>query len=218
MIDQFFGEKTYAQHGDDLMALNIFKLIGLEKPTYLDIGAHHPFNISNTALLYERGSKGVCVEANPNLIQSFQAARPMDIILNLGVAGTNSVMNFYMIDSHSGRNTFSQKEALKFIGEHPQFKITEKKQIEVVTINHIVERYCYGGYPDFLSIDAEGMDEEIIMSADFSKVRPKVICVETRPENSASIKHQLKKFDFFPYCRMISNLFFVEEKFRERLY
>jgi len=62
--DQWFGGRTYAQHGDDLAVLNIFKRLGIEKPSYLDVGAYHPFDLSNTALLYERGSRGIVVEPN----------------------------------------------------------------------------------------------------------------------------------------------------------
>jgi hypothetical protein len=62
--DQWFGGRTYAQHGDDLAVLNIFKRLGIERPSYLDVGAYHPFDLSNTALLYERGSRGINVEPN----------------------------------------------------------------------------------------------------------------------------------------------------------
>ena len=67
--DQAFGPLTYAQFGEDLILANAFALRGIEKPSFLDIGAHHPVHCSNTALLYARGARGVCVEANPNLIK-----------------------------------------------------------------------------------------------------------------------------------------------------
>ena len=77
--DQLYGSRTYAQHGDDLAILNIFDMIGITRPSYLDIGAHDPFKISNTALLYLRGSRGINVEANPRLIEAFRVQRPDDV-------------------------------------------------------------------------------------------------------------------------------------------
>jgi hypothetical protein len=55
---QWYGGRTYAQHGDDLAIINLFNCLRIRQPSYLDIGAHHPFHLSNTALLYQRGSAG----------------------------------------------------------------------------------------------------------------------------------------------------------------
>ena len=59
--DQRFGPQTYAQGGEDLVLLNIFARLGIARPTWLDIGAHHPWRISNTALLYARGWRSRCI-------------------------------------------------------------------------------------------------------------------------------------------------------------
>ena len=37
--DQWYGCKTYSQHGEDLVFLNIFRLIGVKKISWLDMGA-----------------------------------------------------------------------------------------------------------------------------------------------------------------------------------
>ncbi len=83
--DQAFGDKTYSQFGEDLILLNVFHKLGIEKGKYFDVGAHNPWNISNTALLYERGWRGVCVEAHTNQIGGFEFARPEDNLMNVGV-------------------------------------------------------------------------------------------------------------------------------------
>src|SRR5579871_5884717 len=62
---QIFGHLTYSQHGEDMIFANIFHIIGIEKPSYMDIGAYHPINISNTAYFYAKGSRGVNIDANP---------------------------------------------------------------------------------------------------------------------------------------------------------
>ncbi len=86
--DQAFGHISYSQHGEDLFLLNIFRLIGIETPSYLDLGAHHPWHISNTALMYHRGSRGVNVEANPILFEAFLTERPLDKNVNMGVVSS----------------------------------------------------------------------------------------------------------------------------------
>ncbi len=219
--DQEFGGRTYAQHGDDLIVACIFHSIGLARPTYLDIGAHHPKNISNTALFYKRGSRGINVEPNPNLFEKFVEARHDDINLNVGVAQSSGVLNFYMIDEFSGRNTFSLEAAQAFVRDNPQFSIRETLEIPVVTINEIVNIYSNGIYPDFLSLDVEGFDEQIIESADFSRSQPKVICIEIDNScgNSAAgrIKSLIESRGYECIIRAVSNLIFVDSRYSDKV-
>src|ERR1035437_2058923 len=77
--------KSYSQCGDDLNIDYVFRWRGIAHPSYIDIGANHPYSISNTAIFYENGCRGINVEANPQLIFVFQAARPDDINLNVGI-------------------------------------------------------------------------------------------------------------------------------------
>lgn len=170
--DQAFGDKTYSQFGEDLILLNLFHSIGIEKGKYFDVGAHHPFNISNTALLYNRGWRGVCIEANPNNISMFEAVRPEDNILNIGIGSEIGVMPFYMIDDHSGRNSFNKDTVDKFVKDYPQFSVTAVKNIPVVTIDSLFKSMFV---PDLLCIDIEGLDYSVLYTME---ARPKVICVE----------------------------------------
>ena len=100
------------------MIINIFNNLGIEKFTYLDIGAHHPYNISNTALLYKYGYHGINVEANPNLIEAFFRERPLDKNVNVGIGTKSGEMPFYMIDGFSGRNSFDKKVVEKWLVEN----------------------------------------------------------------------------------------------------
>ena len=170
--DQAFGDKTYAQFGEDLVLLNVAQSLGIEKGRYFDVGAHHPFNISNTALLYERGWRGVCIEANPNLIGDFAHHRPEDNILNVGIGTAPGIMPFYMIDDYSGRNSFNLETAQQFVRDYPNFQISTTKEIPVVTLDSLF-RSLY--LPDLLCIDIEGLDYAVL---DGMEARPKIICVE----------------------------------------
>ncbi len=214
--DQHFGCISYAQHGDDFMVLNLFKLIGIERPSYLDLGAHHPQNISNTKLLYDRGSRGVNVEANPNLIATFRAERPGDTNLNLGVGPVAGEATFFMYSDSSGRNTFSAEEVKSLEGV---LEVKKEIRLGIVTLDSIVDRYCKGAYPAFLSCDIEGLDFGVLSGASFDVNRgPVVICVETRRHETSRMRSMLDRKGFFLYCRMGENLFFVNKKFHDSVY
>lgn len=214
------GGYTYAQHGDDLVVLNIFNNLGIQKWSYIDVGANHPYRISNTALLYERGYRGVNVEANPNLISLFDKYRPEDININVGVGASEGVLPFYMIDEYSGRNTFSKEAAEAFVEQYPEFKIREVKNIKIMTIEQIVDKYCDGHFPDFMSIDVEGLDYDILSGINFSISGPKVIDVEVESslgEASDRVKDLLEKRGYFAYIRVGANVIFVKEEYKNNL-
>lgn len=219
--DQVFGGRTYAQHGDDLIALCLFHGMGIHKPSYLDIGAHHPFNISNTALFYQRGGRGVNVEPNPNLYANFLVHRPEDTNVNVGVSDFAGRLSFYMIDDYSGRNSFDKVAVETFCAEYPQFCVQKVVDIEVLTGNDIVSKYCGGIFPDFLSVDVEGLDERIIKSLDFTQSRPKVICVEVENAKGSGAKGPiftyLTQIGYQFVIRAVSNLIFIDSNYHSAI-
>lgn len=73
---------SFAQHGEDVVLWRA--LGGRERVTYVDVGAFHPRDDSVTHALYERGWRGVNLEAQPDRLQAFLDARPEDV--NVGVA------------------------------------------------------------------------------------------------------------------------------------
>jgi len=218
--DQWYGCKSYSQYGEDLVFLNIFKLIGIKKISWLDIGAHHPFNISNTALLYEQGHRGINVEANPFLIPEFKIHRPEDTNLQVGVSDKPGFMDFYFIDQYSGRNSFSNHSVITFVKENPQFKITQTIKIPVITVTDVLEQCSITKFPDLLSLDVEGLDEKIILTLDLKENGPAIICVEDndRRENTASpLRQHLAAQGYFPYYRAGVNILFVRKEYASLL-
>ena len=168
---------SFSQSGEDLIVKFIFDCLGIPKPSYIDIGAHHPFYISNTALLYENGSRGINIEPDPTLFKEFIKYRNEDINLNIGISSEAGELNFYIINNPT-LNTFSKKEADSYHLKG-NFRVVDTKKIEVYKIENIIDKYFKGIFPQFITIDAEGIDELIIESIDFVKSFPIVICIET---------------------------------------
>lgn len=104
---------SYSQCGEDLIIEQLFSVLGRQKVSYLDVGAHHPTYLSNTYLFYKNGGHGVCVEPDPSLFVQFKKMRPKDINLNCGVGASNGVADFFIM-STSTLNTFSRLEAERY--------------------------------------------------------------------------------------------------------
>lgn len=179
------AQLSYSQFGEDLILSQFFYRLGIKHPTYLDIGANEPKFISNTYYFYKRGSRGVLIEPNPYLFKKLKKQRKQDTILNCGLGFSEEAKaDFYMFpDYANGLSTFSKKEAdhwqnvgMKGTGKIPLEKII---QMPLVPINQIFEKYFSKAAPNFISLDVEGLDLEILKSIDFDRYKPDLICVET---------------------------------------
>lgn len=164
---QWWGGRTYAQHGDDLAILNIFHRLSIKQPTYIDAGAHHPEKLSNTALLYKRGSRGINIEANPALIGLFKTQRPDDINVYAAIVPDNRAhATLYRVGLTNGINSTLPQPC------------ADKVEVPAMMLDHVIDKYANGVWPDLLSLDIEGQDAPVLRSINTSRPLPRVICVE----------------------------------------
>jgi FkbM family methyltransferase len=193
IVDRLF-EKTnkkdsYAQCGEDLIIKFIFDSIGIEKPSYIDIGAHHPEYLSNTALFYKTGSTGINIEPDPKLFQGFSTQRERDINLQIGISDKEGILDLYVM-SVPALNTFSKYEAENLL-LGGKYSVESIQSIPVDTISSVIQKYYDNKFPDLMSLDVEGLDELILRSIEYESSCPTVICVETISfsENGRGLKN-----------------------------
>lgn len=178
-IYDLFGKRSYAQCGEDLIALELLK--DIKKGTYLEIGAYHPKVFSNTYLFYKKGWRGTVVEPNEGMAGLFKKSRPEDLFVEAGIVtppspplnlrgGRGSYMDYYVFEEET-RNTFSKEMAERYQRAGYRVQRTERKKM--IQLGEVLKKNV-----DLLSIDTEGLDEEIVKALVKTKVRPKVIIVE----------------------------------------
>lgn len=164
---------SYSQKGEDLMISKYFN--GKRKGFYIDIGASHPTKLSNTKFFYDRGWHGINIEPNPQRIKLFIKKRAQDINLNIGIGSKREKVLFYGFE-FPALSTFSEEEAntLSRVG----YKLKEKMKIQTYRLEQIMQKYVKSDI-DFMTIDTEGLDMDVLESNNWKKYRPKVLCVET---------------------------------------
>jgi FkbM family methyltransferase len=170
------GRACYSWEGEDVLIGKISQdYLGISAGFYVDVGAHHPFFLSNTQYLYERGWRGVNIDATPGSMNAFREHRPEDINLELGVSPTPGILTFSVF-SATELNGFLPEEVLR---QHKArgFERTGEIEIETRTLSSILSAHAVDNI-DLLSIDVEGMDENILRSLDFQRWRPKLIIAE----------------------------------------
>jgi FkbM family methyltransferase len=172
-----FEKKSFSQSGEDLIIDFIFNALGISRPSYIDIGAHHPYYLNNTAIFYLRGARGINIEPDPSLFSLFLNHRKEDTNLNIGISDTLGTLDFHVMNIPT-LNTFSAEEADKYSLEGDYY-IKEIKKINVEPISKVISDFKNGVFPDFLTLDAEGIDEIVLKSIDYDNNKPIVICTET---------------------------------------
>jgi FkbM family methyltransferase len=174
-----YVKRSYSQSGEDLIIDFIFNVLGMTNISYLDIGAHHPYYLSNTALFYEKGYRGINIEPDPVLFKEFLAQRSEDRNLSIGISNEPGLFDFYLMVPPT-LNTFSEEEANRVTAEgNGIYKIDKKIKVGVNTVSNIINKYNHGKFPEFLNLDAEGIDELVLKSINYTHNFPIVICVET---------------------------------------
>ena len=182
----FLNKKTYSLFGEDLAALKFFK--NKKKGFYVDIGCYHPTHINNTYLLYKKGWNGINIDVSQFSIDLFKFMRPDDLNYKYAVSETKKKVNLYYQKEHSQLTSINKLTAKKFIKGR-----LKKKIINSYSLEEILSWGKYKDYEiDFLDVDVEGADLQVLKGLNFSKRKPKLICVEIHQKNFR--KHKIYRF------------------------
>jgi FkbM family methyltransferase len=198
---QILNGKLYAsgsQAGEDqLIRYLFFSCLNIYKPSYLDIGANHPFICNNTYYFYSRGSKGVCIEPDPSLYALLKKFRKRDTILQAGVGlqDTTEAALYTFPNQYSGWNTFLKAEAEIRVKESG-ISYHKVLKIPLININKIIEDH-FKSFPNLISIDVEGLDFQILQSLDLTRYKPEVICIESITFSTSNNESKVKEIEEF---------------------
>ena len=190
----------YSQDKEDMIISKELK--NIKKGFYIDVGCYHPIEINNTALLYNKGWNGINIDISSHSIKLFNILRPDDLNFNLAVSNKNKLINFYFQKKLSKISTIIKIKSKKIF----QGKV-KKEKIMSKTLTKIIDETKYRNRSiDFLNIDAEGSDYQVLKSLDFKLYKPKLICIEIFPHNG--------NFSKFNILKTRSYKFLVEKKYK----
>ncbi len=164
---------SYAQNHEDVLLDRVFPrgIPGF----YIDIGANDPVRDSVTKHFYDLGWRGVNVEPGTHPFELLSAARERDVNLNVGVSDEPGELTFFEYPPElSGASTFSAEQAARH--RDSGFASVERK-VPTITLAQLCEEHVTGPI-DFLSIDVEGLERQVIAGGDWTRWRPRVVVVE----------------------------------------
>lgn len=170
---------SFSQEGEDCILSRLFE--GQTTGFYIDVGAHHPQRFSNTFKFYLQGWRGINIDAMPGSMKIFDIIRPEDINLEIPISRNSDTLTYYIYEDPA-LNTFSEhlyKERRIKASKNNIYNVIEKIQLKTFTLTEVLEKYLPKSQMiDFINIDVEGLDDEILGSLDLNVYRPKVLLIE----------------------------------------
>lgn len=164
----------YSQDGEDAIFM---KLCKKKKGLYVDIGCNHPKRYNNTYNLYLNGWRGINIDPNKALIESYNKERPNDINIVSGVA-MNKINLTYFEFNENLLNTFDEKRK-EYLLKHSTYELISTKKVRCQPLSTILSEIVTNkSYIDLMSIDTEGFDLEVLQSNDWDRFSPEYIMIE----------------------------------------
>ena len=176
---------SYAQNGEDVLLDRLFPRDA--KGFYVDIGANDPVQDSVTKHFYDLGWHGINVEPAADAFQRLAELRPRDVNLNFGVSDASGTLTLHETPAGTGASTFSDDLADRLLEDGISFT---DRPVPVVTLAEIFEEHIDGEI-DFLTIDVEGHERQVLQGGDWKRWRPRVVVVEaTEPRTTVPTHEQ----------------------------
>lgn len=179
---------SYAQNAEDVVLERLFH--GQGHGFYVDAGAAHPVKDSVTHFFSQLGWRGLNVEPVPSSFDRLQLARDRDVNVNCALGAEPGAASFYVVQSPGGgqdmadhMSTLRLEEAEERRREGWDFHAVnvDVRRLEDLLAEQAVETI------DFVKIDVEGSEGEVVSSVDWTHWSPRVIVVEaTQPGKRAA--------------------------------
>ena len=137
-------------------------------------------------MFYKRGWSGICIDPLPGIKKLFNATRPRDIAIEIGVDVQASEITYYMFNEPA-LNTFDSKIAAGRSGIDGN-ELVKTQVVPVRRLDEILENIPNIPEIDILSVDVEGLDLQVLKSNNWIRYRPKIVIAECLDSNSLMVQ------------------------------
>src|SRR5215468_9188432 len=158
---------SYAQRFEDLHLLRCFG--ERAEGFYIDIGSGHPVYDNMSFAFYLKGWHGITVEPNPWLARLTRAVRPRDRHVEAVVGAAEGETTFYVVNEYHGLSTTIAEHARL---ARTQFgKASQAITVPVTTLKELCRQYAPPAF-DFLKVDVEGAEPDVLLNGDWQAWEP----------------------------------------------
>lgn len=209
--------KYYAANGEDCLLWQFFDY--QDYGVYADIGAFDGVHFSNTYSFELQGWRGVCVEPHPAFYPILQEKRPQAICVEAACVGDAhaSEVTIYCEELGLLSSIHKTEDYEKFVmgryqGRGLPYTGLKATTVPAFTINRVLEDFLREEERlDFISIDVEGAELQLLKGFDVARFRPRVIVIESNhPEQTKdTVAYFAQQWHYIYAGVLMENLFFV---------
>jgi heptosyltransferase II len=153
---------------------------------YVDVGAASPSIASVTRHFYDHGWSGINIEPLPEYAAELRLARPRDWTVQAVAGASHGQAGFHVVESDRDLSTFDPRRVEELSTQGVR---TDEHLVEMVTLNELLE-LAKPETIDFLKIDAEGTERDVLQGLDLRIWRPRVLLIEATFPNSQTPSHR----------------------------
>ncbi|MDA8297006.1 MAG: FkbM family methyltransferase [Actinomycetota bacterium] len=169
---------SYAQNAEDVI---LARALERDRPGfYVDVGAASPTEATVTRHFYETGWSGINLEPVPKWAAALRALRPRDLTIEAAAGASPGELVFYEVLDDPALSTSDASAASRLVREGHELR---ELSMRVVTLDAVLAEAAPETI-DFLKIDVEGAEREVLEGIDLARWRPRVITVEATEPNS----------------------------------
>ncbi|NJO23537.1 MAG: FkbM family methyltransferase [Sphingomonadales bacterium] len=163
---------SYAQRLEDYHLDLVFA--DVHAGFYIDVGGGHPIADNVSYWFYLKGWRGLVVEPQAKLANLYAHIRPRDITACTLVGSREGEVEFHVVDRLHGFSTTveSNAKAAEGMGAGYATERLPMRRLQSLTAQHGITRV------DFLKIDVEGAEADVLVGADWTTCRPRVVVLE----------------------------------------
>ncbi|MCR4275097.1 MAG: FkbM family methyltransferase [Candidatus Campbellbacteria bacterium] len=191
--------RSFSQFGEDVV---LAPLLRKKNGLYVDVGAFHPTQYSNTYFLYHRGWRGIVIDPNKEAQLLFKIFRPRDKFYSVGIGEKESNEKYFHF-TDSAYNTTNEAQA--HVWQSQGILLQKTEMVTLCPLSKILIQENIKEI-DVLSIDAEGSDMQVLWSHNWN-IPTHVIVIEDhifnieRPQESAIYSFLYTKgFTLYSVC------------------
>ena len=184
MID---GVISYAQNAEDVVLWRLFR-DRREPGFFIDVGAAHPVADSVTKWFSVNGWRGINIEPVEYLFDQLVADRPDDINLRIVCGAGAGTSRMTVADTSKWGHSTIDPATSASLSEAGLVATTI--EVETLPLSDVIDRHAGGRPIDFLKIDVEGAEDQVLLGADLGRTRPRVLVVEAVEPDSLVPSHE----------------------------
>jgi FkbM family methyltransferase len=205
----------YSQHGEDFLLDQLFK--DKTEGVFVEVGCIDGRRFSNTLTFEDRGWRGLCIEAHSGYIEALKQNRPNSKICHCAAGEEDEDNVSFFANSRGSLSTLDKSKESYFLQKYGKyFTAFEEQHINKRRLDTLFDEHRLTEI-DFISLDVEGYEANVLRGLDLKKYRPTVLVVESDDLNHESeLDHLIIPNGYVKSLKLEQNIFYLDHPDLER--